>query len=77
MGNLLSIVVHAANIHDTKSGANPAIQAYLAYPTIKNFCGDEGYRKTFEEAMFKEFGFTVDISARINPQVLRFWLKGG
>ena len=24
MGNLLAIVVHAANIHDTKSGINPA-----------------------------------------------------
>ena len=24
MGNLLSVVVHAANIHDTKSGINPA-----------------------------------------------------
>ena len=24
MGNLLAITVHAANIHDTKSGINPA-----------------------------------------------------
>ena len=28
MGNLLAVVVHAANIHDTKSGINPAKQAF-------------------------------------------------
>lgn len=67
MGNLLSVVVHAANIHDTKSGKDPAIHAYVIYPTIKNFCGDEGYRKSFEEDMLSEFGFEVDISARIKP----------
>jgi putative transposase len=67
MGNILSVVVHAANIHDTKSGKEPAIQAYLIYPTITNFCCDEGYRKSFEEDMLWEFGFTVDISKRIKP----------
>lgn len=68
MGNLLSVVVHAANIHDTKSGKEPAIQAYLAYPTIKNFCCDEGYRKSFEKDMLWEFDFTVDISKHIKPE---------
>jgi len=48
MGNLLAIVVHAANIHDTKSGINPAAKAYTKYPTIQKFCGDDGYRKSFE-----------------------------
>lgn len=67
MGNLLSVVVHAANIHDTKSGKEPAKQAYLMYPTIEIFCGDAGYRKSFEEDMLREFGFTIDISERIKP----------
>ena len=66
-GNLLSVKVHAANIHDTKSGKDPAIHAYLIYPTIKNFCGDEGYRKSFEEDIYWELEFVVDISARIKP----------
>ena len=35
MGNLLAIKVHAANIHDTKSGINPAKKAYEKYPSIK------------------------------------------
>ena len=47
MGNLLSVAVHAANIHDTKAGIGPAWEAYCRFPTIKAFCGDEGYRGTF------------------------------
>ncbi len=67
MGNLLSVVVHAANIHDTKSGINPARKAYQRYRTIKKFCGDEGYRKSFEEDVEDELGLDVDISARLKP----------
>ena len=68
MGNLLSVVVHAANIHDTKSGINPARKAYKQYPTIEKFCGDDGYRKSFEEDIMLEFGLGVDISKRIKPE---------
>ena len=67
MGNMLSVVVHAANIHDTKSGINPAKKAFDKYPTIEKFCGDEGYRKSFEEAVLSELGLGVDISERIKP----------
>jgi putative transposase len=49
MGNLFAVSVHAANIHDTKSGINPAKKAYAKYMSIKRFCGDHGYRKSFEE----------------------------
>jgi putative transposase len=38
-GNLLSVSVHAANIHDTKSGINPAKKAYAKYMSIKRFSG--------------------------------------
>lgn len=68
MGNLLAVVVHAANIHDTKSGINPAKQAFERYPTIKKFCADEGYRKTFEAEVSAELGLGVDISKRIKPE---------
>ena len=68
MGNLLSIVVHAANIHDTKSGINPARIAFEKYTTIEKFCGDDGYRKSFEEAVNVQLGLDVDISKRIKPE---------
>ena len=67
MGNLLAVVVHAANIHDTKAGINPARQAFERYPTIKGFCADEGYRKTFKAEVAQELGLGVDISKRIKP----------
>ena len=69
MGNLLSVVVHAANIHDTKGGMRVAARAFDSYPTIKKFCGDEGYRGTFVEYVGWEFDDVgVDISSRIKPE---------
>jgi transposase len=67
MGNLLSVKVHAANIHDTKSGMLPAREAFARHPTIKRFSADAGYRKTFEEEALAELGTGVDISERISP----------
>ena len=68
MGNLLAVVVHAANIHDTKSGIMSAAKALECYPTIKKFCADAGYRKTFEADVSEKLGLCVDISARIKPE---------
>ena len=68
MGNLLAIAVHAANIHNTKSGINPAKAAIKKYPTIQRFCGDASYRKSFEEAVADQLGLGVDISNRIKPE---------
>ena len=67
MGNLLAVSVHAANIHDTIFGLIPAARALENYPTIEKFCGDGGYRKTFERDVFEELGLGVDISERIDP----------
>ena len=68
MGNLLTVVVHAANIHDTKSGINPAKRAFKKYPAIKKFCGDDGYRESFETDVSEQLGLEVDISKRIKPE---------
>jgi len=68
MGNLLAISVHAANIHDTKFGINPAQKAFRKYQTIKKFCGDDGYRKSFEIDVCEQLGLAVDISKRIRPE---------
>ena len=68
MGNLLAVVVHAANIHDTKSGILAARDAFEKYPSIQRFCVDAGYRKSFEQDVSRELGLGVDISARIKPE---------
>ena len=49
MGNLLDVVVHAANLHDTKSGILVARKVMAQYPIIKAFSADAGYRKSFEK----------------------------
>jgi len=67
MGNLLAIKVHAANTHDTKSGIEPARAACKKYPSIRGFCADAGYRKTFVALVMLLLGLFVDISVRIKP----------
>ena len=56
MGNLLAVVVHAANIHDTKAGIWAAKKAFETYPSIQRFCADAGYRKTFGQDVSSELG---------------------
>ncbi len=69
LGFILAVVVHAANIHDTKAGCLPASEAFDKYPTIEKFCGDAGYRGTFVEWVEYEFvSVGVDISERIKPE---------
>jgi len=67
MGNLLAVVVHAANIHDTKSGIEPAKLAFECYPSIEKFCADAGYRGTFIMDVDEILGLGVDISEKIKP----------
>lgn len=47
MGNLLDVVVHVANLHDTKSGILVARKVMVKFPTIKAFSAGDGYRKMF------------------------------
>ena len=67
MGNLLAVVVHAANIHDTKAGILPAELAVGRYPSIEKFCADMGYRGTFVLDVDEFLGRGVDISEKIKP----------
>ena len=66
MGNLLSVVVHAANVHDTKAGILAAELAYKDYPEIRGFCADAGYRGTFELEVKEKLNIGVDISERVS-----------
>ena len=67
LGCLLSVHVHAANIHDTKSGITTAKRAYERYPSIQKFCADAGYRGTFVSDLKEQLGLSVDISEKIKP----------
>ena len=67
LGCLLSVVVHAANIHDTKGGISTAKRAYERYPSIRKFCADAGYRGTFVSDLKEQLDLDVDISEKIKP----------
>jgi len=67
MGNLLAVIVHAANVHDTISGIEPALFAFERYPSIEKFCADAGYRGTFVMDVDDILGIGVDISEKIKP----------
>jgi putative transposase len=65
-GNLLHVVVHAANIHDTVAGCVVIKGTLKRYNTIRGVSGDAGFKGTFVEYA-ESLGLTVDISERITP----------
>ena len=67
MGNILTVKVHAANLHDTKSGRLPFDIATRKFPTIQGVCADAGYRGTFKD--FVECSdLRCEISEKIKPR---------
>ena len=69
IGCLLSVVIHKANWHDTKTGRWAAGLATFAYPTLEKICGDGGYRGSFVYEAYKYFGLQVEISKKFKPHV--------
>ncbi len=63
----MAVKVHRANLHDTKAGIFPAIQAFRLYPTIQAICADAGYRKSFVANVESILALRVDISPKIKP----------
>ena len=65
LGNLIQVLVHAANIHDTKAGKDVLKAAAEKYPSIEAFSGDAGYRGTAVDFVESELGLKLHISQRI------------
>lgn len=66
-GNILHVVVHAANIHDTIAGCKVLREAVEKYPTIRGISADEGYRGTTKDFVEKMLYKNIDISKKISP----------
>ena len=77
LGCLLAVKVHRANIHDTKAGIFPAVQAYRKYPSIKKFCGDKDYRKTFVANVKSILELDTDISEKLFQRSLKLFRNVG
>lgn len=66
-GNLLLVIVHAANNADTISGAAMLDRLVAKYPSLQGVCGDAGYRGTFVHVA-TELGLTVEIVERLTSK---------
>ena len=65
MGNLVQVIVHAANVHDTKAGCDVSKRAVEQYPTFEAFSGDAGYRGTAVEFVENTLQLKLHISKKI------------
>lgn len=65
LGNLLTVIVHAANVHDTKSGGEVLFRTKDKYPNIKGFSADQGYCKTAFEYARDVLKLPLHISKKI------------
>lgn len=64
-GNLLSVVVHTTNIHDTKSRILAAKGAHEPYPSIQGFCADAGYQGVPVSDLRQKLDLGADFSEKI------------
>jgi|TARA_B100001971_G_C18097982_1_gene487217 putative transposase len=65
LGNLLSVLVDSARIHDTKRGGIIAVSAKISYPSLMAFLGDQGYLGTAVEYCKRILNLPLHISKRI------------
>lgn len=65
LGNLIHIIVHAANTHDTKAGCDVLQAAALKYETLEAFSGDAGYRGTSVDFVEQALDLKLHISKMI------------
>jgi putative transposase len=65
LGNLIQVIVHAANVHDTKSATGVLQAAADKYPSLVAFSGDAGYRGTAVDFVESVLGLKLHISQRI------------
>lgn len=68
MGSLLAVYIHAANIHDSKSGLFVLQKTLYCYPNIQACCADAGYRGKFKNTFEDLYNIRVDISKQIKPK---------
>lgn len=65
LGHLIQVVVHAANIHDTKAAHSVLHAAVEKSPRMSAFSGDAGYRGSAVDFVEQVLGLKMHISERI------------
>jgi len=65
LGNLIHVIVHTANVSDTKAGCPVLAQAKEKWATIDAFSGDVGYGGTAVEFVENTLKLKLHISTKI------------
>ncbi len=65
LGNLIQVLVHAANEHDTKAGCDVLKAAADKHASLEAFSGDAGYRGTAVEFVETALKLKLHISQKI------------
>jgi len=65
LGNLIQVLVHAANEHDSKAGCDVLKAAADKHATLEAFSGDAGYRGTAVEFVETALKLKLHISQKI------------
>lgn len=58
------VVIHAANIHDSKSAVDVICNLKSRFPRLKKIVADGGYRGELIENVKKRFGWILEIVLR-------------
>lgn len=69
LGNFIQVIVHAANLHDTKAGCDVLKAAAEKHATKKAFSGDAGYRGSAVEFVETVLHLKLHISEKIRLYV--------
>ncbi len=68
LGNLIHVIVHAANTHDTKARGEVLKAAAQKYQSLEAFSGDAGYRGTCVDFVEQVLGLKLHISEKITDR---------
>lgn len=68
-GFLLAVIVHAANIHDSKSAMNLIEELRWKYERMKKLYADGGYRGELQQNIKEQLGYDMEITLRSDKSV--------
>ena len=64
MGLLLAVVVHAANVHETKTAPKLLEKLYKRFPRLKRIFADAAYSGALIDQVKERFGWVLDVIKR-------------
>ena len=71
-GHLLHIMVHAANIHDTKAGGDVFERVKEKFPSLKGFSADAGYQGTSVDHVYPSPLKVLEIFSEISYNYVHY-----